>query len=250
MDRVERSQFPSKLAGLCFTCRGGCSTGLDLICNCSYLDSAILLAPFRFMNIFLLHRGDEVVCRDRVAELACFGDVILCSDKDDMKSGYTNLCSFESFPDVTSWDAAFSKLADDPKDSWFIENDVRWGKHALAKLFQLGSRSEELISCKIRSRENQPDWYWWQHYAHHFPKPIRSFNPVCRLRESLVRKILGFRDENGGFVFHELLFASLATSCFDMMDTEIIGSAFRWRPEVTPEEMLSDMELFHPVKNG
>ena len=200
------------------------------------------------MNIFLLHRSNEAVCRRRIRELGRFGNVILCSDKDEIKPGYTNLCSFKSFPDVTSWDTAFSKLADDPKDSWFIENDVRWGKLALAKLFQLESRGEELISCKYNLRENEPDWYWWQHYAHYFPVPAKSFNPVCRLSESLVRKILQFRDQNGAFVFHELLFPSLASSCFDLSNTELIGPAFRWRPEIIRKEMRSKTELFHPVK--
>ena len=188
------------------------------------------------------------MCRRRIRELSRYGNVILCSDKEDIKPGFTNLCSFKAFPDVTSWDTAFSKLADDPKDSWFFENDVRWGKHALPKLFELGSRSEELISYEYNLRENEPDWYWWQHYAHHFPIPAKSFNPVCRLSESLVRKILEFRDQNGGFVFHELLFASLATSCFDLTNTELIGTAFRWRPEVNRKEMRSKVELFHPVK--
>lgn len=188
------------------------------------------------------------MCQLRIEELSRYGNLILCSDKEHIKSGFTNLCSFISFPGITSWDTAFSKLADDPKDSWFFENDVRWGKDALPKLFEFGSRSEELISNQYNLRENEPDWYWWQHYAHHFQKPAKSFNPVCRLSASLVEKILEYRSQHGRFVFHELLFPSLASSCFDLSNTELIGSAFRWRPEIKRKEMRSDTELFHPVK--
>lgn len=144
---------------------------------------------------------------------------------------------------------AFSKLADDPKDSWFFENDVRWGSSALPKIFQLSSKEEELITCKYKTVEEQPDWFWWDVYAHHFKIPKRSFNPVCRLRKSLIEKILEFRIQNQGFVFHELLFASLASSCFDLQKTDLVGPAFRWRPEITAEEMKEESQLFHPVKD-
>jgi hypothetical protein len=201
------------------------------------------------MNIFILHRGDEQVCSKRIADLSQFGDVILCSDKDEIKSGFKNMCSHISFPEITSWDTAFSKLADNPRDSWFFENDVRWGTTALPELFKLSSRQEELITGKYRLRADQPGWYWWKYYADYFQNPKRSFNPVCRLREPLIRKVLEFRSENAGFVFHELLFPSLASSCFDLETTNLMGSAFRWRPEIKAEEMQNNSELFHPIKD-
>lgn len=200
------------------------------------------------MNIFILHRSDEQVCEKRISDLSQYGKVILCSDKEDIKSGFNNMCSIESFPEITSWDTAFSKLADDPQDSWFFENDVRWGTSALEELFSLSSRPEELIAYECRTREVQPRWYWWKFYAHYFPQPSKSFNPVCRLRESLIRKVLEFRVQNDGFVFHELLFPSLASSAFDLESTKLIGTAYRWRPAVEPEEMQNDFELFHPIK--
>ncbi len=199
------------------------------------------------MNIFILHRSDEEVCSKRIAELSQFGDVILCSDKDEIKSGFKNMCSLH-FPEITSWDTAFSKLADDVRDSWFFENDVRWGSSALPDLFRYSSRPEELIAGKFRFRADQPDWYWWRDYAYYFPTPKRSFNPVCRLSAPLIQKVLEFRTQNKGFVFHELLFASLATSCFDLETTKLMGSAFRWRPKISSEEMQNDSELYHPVK--
>jgi hypothetical protein len=202
------------------------------------------------MNIFILHKSDEQVCDKRIAELSQFGDVILCSDKDEIKSGFKNMCSIETFPEITSWDTAFSRLSDDVRDSWFFENDVRWGASALADLFSLSSRPEELIACYYHSQEEQPNWYWWENYAHYFQKPTKSFNPVCRLRESLIRKVLEFRAQNEGFVFHELLFPSLASSSFDLESTKLMGAAFRWRPEVKPEEMQNDFELFHPIKEA
>ena len=202
------------------------------------------------MNIFVLHRGDEVPCAKRIHSLGQHGNVILCSDLEAIKPGFRSMCSFISFPEITSWDVAFSKLADDPKDSWFIENDVRWGKNALSKLFELGDRREELVSCEYSLQCDDPDWYWWQHYAHHFTQPAKSFNPVCRLRESLIHKILDFRNRHSSFVFHELLFASLADSCFDLKTTKLAGKSFRWRPEVKAMEMLYPSRLYHPVKKS
>lgn len=201
------------------------------------------------MNIFILHRSDEEVCKKRIAELSQFGDVILCSDKDEIKNGFKNICGVMYFPEITSWDTAFSRLSDDVRDSWFLENDVRWGTSALAELFSLSSRDEELITCYCDTQEEQPNWYWWKEFAHYFQKPTKSFNPVCRLRESLVRKVLEFRDQNEGFVFHELLFPSLAASTFDLKCTKLIGSAFRYRPKISLEEMQNDSWLYHPVKD-
>ncbi|MES2980824.1 MAG: hypothetical protein V4727_00805 [Verrucomicrobiota bacterium] len=201
------------------------------------------------MNIFILHRSDEQVCSKRIADLSQFGEVTLCSDKDDIKSGFKYMCSEESFPEITSWDTALSRLADDIQDTWFFENDVRWGSAALPELFQLSTMPDELIAGKYRLKEDQPDWYWWKNYAHYFPTPKRSFNPVCRLRASLIQKVLEFRSKNEGFVFHELLFASLSSSCFDLHTTKLMGPAFRWRPAVRAEEMQNDFELYHPIKD-
>ena len=39
---------------------------------------------------------------------------------------------------------------------------------------------------------------------------LRTFNPLCRLSNRLVQKILDFQEQHNTFVFHEILFPSLA----------------------------------------
>lgn len=79
-----------------------------------------------------------------------------------------------------------------------------------------------------------------------------SFNPLCRLSARLLQKVLEFRKDNGRFIFHEVLFASLAMegrmACLDWNkrpEFKRLFSEFRYRPPL--EQAVPGIS--HPVKD-
>lgn len=212
----------------------------------------------------------RILCRcenpqaDNLAKiLQCFGEVKIVEDTGPLKAGYDQLCSsacYNKRTKTTAWDRAFYDL--DAQTTWFVEDDVVASYDSFAYLFDnTKERTEELLCQQVWPTKDDT-WYWWNHpdtkmfVDYRFPHPSRSFNPICRLTRPLVQKVLDFRCAFGRFCFHEILFASLATTYYSLRDLPGLDmSYFRWRPEIGPADLESPTKpnhhriIYHPVKN-
>jgi hypothetical protein len=172
-------------------------------------------------------------------------------------AGYDGLMGRASdLPPITAWSRALvhlSRTLEDHEMVWLVEDDVAGDAESFARLVELTrSRNADLSAMDARTREEDPGWYFWPVAEGFLTDPCRAFQPLCRVSPRLIREILRFREEHGHFVFHELLFASLARrsgmSVLDWNDdAEFAGSfpVFRYRPEVN----AITRGISHPVKD-
>lgn len=177
---------------------------------------------------------------------------------DGEAAGYEGLMgSVSDLPPITAWSRALVHLSRSLKDNewvWLVEDDVAGDAESFARLVELTrSRNADLSAMEIRLREEDPEWYFWPDADQWIEDPCRAFQPLCRVSPSLIRAILGFRGKHGRFVFHELLFASLARrdgmSMLDWNEHEEFGCifpVFRYRPEVNAVTRGNS----HPVKEA
>ena len=180
---------------------------------------------------------------DALAErLAPLGEVRVIEDRGPEPYGYQMLTTLAR---VTAWDRAFAEL-DGERPVWLIEDDVHLGDVDLADLIARATQSgADLCATDIASRTADPDWPHWGR-GFDFRHPCKSFNPLCRLSAGLIRQVLAFRELHQRFAFHEILFASLAESHWDMRREcpELFGR-YRWRPLIAAP--AAD-RIEHPVK--
>lgn len=176
---------------------------------------------------------------------------------DDELAGHEGLMGRTAdLPPLTAWSRALAHLArtlEEHETVWFVEDDVAGDAESFAKLVQATrARAPDLAAWDILSKEEDPEWYFWTLAEGWFSDPCRAFQPLCSLSARLVLEILEFRNKNGGFIFHELLFGSLARSqgmsvldfgrereCKDCFST------FVYRPEVNGVTR----GIAHPVKD-
>ncbi len=174
---------------------------------------------------------------------------------DEQVAGFEGLMGrIEDFPAITAWSRALSHLErtlEDDEAVWFVEDDVAGGREAFAHLLGITSDVDaDLSAWEVRTRDEDPEWYFWSRAEGIFVSPCRAFQPLCRLSARLVRQVLDFRSRHGEFVFHELLFASLAsaqgmrTLDWSRACPGVFGE-FRFRPEVRPIRA----GISHPVKD-
>jgi hypothetical protein len=171
--------------------------------------------------------------------------------------GFGGLMGRDSdFPQITAWSRAMSHLSRTLRDNeavWLVEDDVAGDVESFSRLVELTrARDADLSAREICRRREDSEWYFWSRADGHFEDPSRAFQPLCRLSARLLREILRFREDLGHFVFHEVLFASLAgrhgMSTLDWKeDAACKGcfSTFRYRPVV---ETVS-RGIAHPVKD-
>jgi hypothetical protein len=142
---------------------------------------------------------------------------------------------------------------------YFIEDDVYSKNNSMyiALIKYWNTLNEHFISKHIRSKNQSLEWFWWENdisYKKYFKNPYRSFNPVCRLSSKLIDLILKFRKKNSGFIFHEILFSSIAIKknmkyidySLDKKSQKYIGN-IDYRPIIISSSIL-DNRLYHPVK--
>lgn len=199
--------------------------------------------------------GHVEVVVDRPVRVPCDSPHVHVPD--DELAGHGGLMGRTAdLPPVTSWTRALAHLSrrlDEDDRVWFVEDDVAGDAESFAALVEATrERDPDLAAWDIFSRDEDPDWYFWQSADGVFPDPRRAFQPLCRLSARLIREILGFRERHGSFIFHELLFASLAHArgmslldfrrdpgCLDCFST------FLFRPEITGVAR----GISHPVKD-
>lgn len=201
--------------------------------------------------------GRVEVMVDRMDEAAT-GDRRYIHIPDGEVAGYEGLMGRAAdLPPITAWSRALvhlSRTLEYHEMVWLVEDDVAGDAESFAGLVELTlSRNADLSAMDVRTREEDPGWYFWHAADGRFDEPCRAFQPLCRVSPRLVREILRFREEHGRFVFHELLFASLARrggmSLLDWNKDEEFGGffpAFRYRPEVN----AVTRGISHPVKDS
>jgi hypothetical protein len=177
---------------------------------------------------------------------------------DEESDGYGGLMSTSGpFPKITAWSRAFVHLArtlEDDEAVWFVEDDVAGNYESFAELVsKTACQNPDLAALELKTKQEDKHWPWWSYAEEHFEEPCRGFQPLCRLSGRLVQKVLDFRQSNGGFTFHEVLFPSLAHAA-GMRCLEWTSSAafkhlfhtFRYRPNVTAVRI----GISHPVKDA
>ncbi len=183
------------------------------------------------------------------------------SDETLSGEGFRNMTKTIKSP--CSWEKAFYALSKDEnmlnefERFSFIEDDVFSRSISTIKSFE--ERLEEIefdvLTHEVGTQEESKEWHWWRaNDKAFFRKPVKSFNPYCVLSSRLVKSILDFRDKNKTFLFHEIMFCSLAESLgyvFKSIESlpfynEYFG-LFVWRP-IIQESTINDERIYHPVK--
>ena len=134
---------------------------------------------------------------------------------DEDTQGYEHLMSHsKNFPLITSWSRAFVHLSRTLRKGeaiWFVEDDVASDFESFRQLvIESVKVGADLSALELESATENPGWIWFPTADGFFKRPWRSFNPLCRLSENLIQKILKFREHHGRMTFHEVLFASVA----------------------------------------
>ena len=175
---------------------------------------------------------------------------------DDEAEGFDGLMGrLDVLPRITAWSRAMVHLArtlEEDEAVWFVEDDVAGDAASFAELVRATCEVDaDLAAWHVRTRAEDPGWYFWSRAEGFFQEPCRAFQPLCRVSGRLLREVLDFRERHGRFIFHEVLFASLArekgmrlwdwsAECGERF------AVFRDRPDTRPVER----GISHPVKDA
>jgi len=162
----------------------------------------------------------------------------------------------------SAWDKAFYIIKQDNllakyKYFLFIEDDVYSKNYEYLMLFikEIKNYYQDFITKIIRPQSHYPTWqHWKEDYIQKLHNPSQSFNPICRLSTTLIEKIFCYQQENSGFNFHEILFASLCKE-YKLSYIEYINDTnlnkyignITYNP-ILQIESLPDNKIYHPVK--
>jgi len=203
------------------------------------------------MNIKILCRLKSIKTANLKNILLKYGNVDIVEDIGETKKEYSNLCSSNLNP-ITSWDRSFYDIKSEK--TVFIEDDVAGNQETFDNLFKIvESNDSELFSSYINKKNQSSNWFWWQQYENDDSLKnltlYQSYNPFCVLNGNLIDKVLSFRDKNKKFIFHEILFASLASTKFDFhkFNKEI---DMKWYHHYSGIAYKNSREnkLHHPIK--
>jgi hypothetical protein len=192
----------------------------------------------------------------------------LCSIDNDQKllsTGFFNLTRSLYIKKPSAWDKSFYTIIEDGLLKkydyfYFIEDDVYSKNYSSLVSFILDAESNhtvDLITKKIKPQSDHPKWrYWKEDYIKNLSNPHQSFNPLCRLSNRLINKILDYKNTHNKFNFHEILFASLCLennlSYVNYIDDPILKKyigKFSYAPILTMENINDDL-IYHPVKES
>lgn len=182
--------------------------------------------------------------------------------KDDLCGGYEGLMGCDHFKPLTGWSKAFRHLesyrgscTELPSAVWFIEDDVAADPSSLEMLQGAMARTNPDFAARtIHQRSEASVWPWWHKGEGYFSESQQwmSFNPLCRMSWPMVHAVLDWRTNQGHFIFHELLFPTLAQlrgfTLLDWQDDPEVAhlfGEFRFRPVITEPAMPG---ISHPVK--
>lgn len=165
-----------------------------------------------------------------------------------------------------AWEKAFyrvkqEKLYDHYKNIYFIEDDVFSNSFDTFNnlIKYLDKETTDLITHSLyESNDNR--WIFWPKIKNditYFAKDYlaRSFNPFCRLSSRLVIDILDFQDKYKTFIFHEILFPSIAKQNNYMIkylhkDIQYKNyfSTFTYHRNLLKKDNIKDNKIYHSIK--
>ena len=182
-------------------------------------------------------------------------------DEEMKQGGFFNLtktikspCSWEkSFYFIEKNQDIFKKF----EQIIFVEDDVfSTLPTAIEELSrEMSSLKSDVVTHCVQDESDSKEWpHWALGDKRHFEKPIKSFNPLCRLSKRMIGSILEFREKTGMFAFHEILFCSLAHSLgYITIPMESLPfyerhfGRFLYRP-IMNTTSANDGRIYHPVK--
>ncbi len=176
--------------------------------------------------------------------LAPLGEVVIVEDVGAVRPGFTHLGTFfPEDPAVCAWDMAFG-IVDPTIQTWFISDRVAG---SLAYFTQLVAATPPVDLACYGATPGVSDhhcarWCLFEGLR----KPWHSDNTLCRLSPDLLVRVLKFRECYNRFVFHEVLFASLARGVHDWAThcPRLFGS-FHNGADVMPQSGA----IHHPVSD-
>lgn len=186
----------------------------------------------------------------------------LDQDQNLLENGFYNLTRSPYIKKPSAWDKSFniiSKkfLTDEYGYFFFIEDDVYSKKYSNIIKFILESNKidSDLITHNIKSINHSPNWkHWKEEYVKLLKNPHQSFNPICRLSNKLIKKILEYQNIYKKFDFHEILIASLCLennlTYTNYLEHDILKTFIgyiRYNP-ILIENNIFDDKIYHPVK--
>ena len=225
-----------------------------------YDNTLIILMTKKTNDIIKLfeHKLNEL----KLHNIVVCDDCTLLEDYVIKNQGYYNLTRSPHIKKPSAWDKAFYRINSDRLLNkydyfFFIEDDVYSKDYDLLIKFIIESISfdEDLITKEIRPRSHHPTWkYWKEEYINKLTYPHQSFNPLCRISKRLIETIIEYKENNGKFEFHEILFSSLCLennlSYINYIKNETlkkyIGNII-CNPIFTSDD-ISDNLIYHPVK--
>jgi len=185
-------------------------------------------------------------------------------DEKIKSDGFYNLTRSPYIKKPSAWDKAFyylskNNLLDSYSHFFFIEDDVYSKEYDSVVKFIVEAKNYnvDFITKQIRLNNHYSTWrYWKEDYVKLLKSPHQSFNPICCLSSQLVKLILNYKDQQGSFNFHEVLFASLckeySLTYLEYMNVEGLSKhigKITYRSINTKEDIL-DEKIYHPVKKN
>jgi hypothetical protein len=148
---------------------------------------------------------------------------------------------------------------------WFIEYDV-WFAGDWGRVFRLAQESEaELIAALMESPFDDESWFHWDTIHLPYGEVARSFNPIRRVSERVLEKVVALLTK-GYWAHNEALLASVCQNReWDMDDLNTLAfnhwgtplytppnaaaaSTLDYRPVASPIWSRKENRLHHPVK--
>jgi len=190
-------------------------------------------------------------------------DTITYTDQYCVDRGFINLTKTIKTP--CAWDKSFlyikeQNLLDKYDYFWFIEDDVYIPNSNLFDSFNVDSTdllTNILPLIEVDKRNNWRRWSLIKSDISYFDinLTMRTFNPLCRLSNRLIKSILDFQQQHNTFAFHEILFPTIAQqnnfSIFlfkNLPNYRQYFACFRHRPVISKNKILKHL-INHPVKD-
>ena len=160
-----------------------------------------------------------------------------------------------------AWDKAFWFLKQshiEYSHVWLIEDDCYLNKdHFVDYIKTFKNNQSDILHfgwrktrCDLRDPNNDWIWPWVDGEEKYFPikQQASSLNVITRLSHKLVDRIISFHEEHQQFLFHELLFASIANK-YGMVREAITNKKIFLRAiHPRPSPRAREYTMYHPFK--
>jgi hypothetical protein len=141
----------------------------------------------------------------------------------------------------------------DFKYYWVIEYDVVYTGHWNDFFAQFNVCDADFLTSGLTRFADAPYWYWWptlhiDNIVLHSHQLYKSFNPIYRISNRALAFLDTFLKGRKNWGHHEVLMPTVLE--YYGFTTHSLGydELMRYRPFITPEELMLKDKLLHPVK--